>query len=871
MRSFFRFCALCLWLSSSISAAAVITPTNNFFPYPGGGAGSLGTGGNGQVLVTAPAGTTWTATPNVAWLSIVSGASGSGNGIVVFSVAANPGSAQRVGSITIAGQTFTVTQLGPPPATGGVLIVEYYDAVDDDYFITADPAEQQTLNAAALAGAVWSRTGMTFNSGGDASVYRFIYRSSSGVNTHFYTLNTAEQSSLLANNPIWVLESPVAFYMKAANPNQTCPSGYVPVYRAAQEQTGSHRFTTQQNAINEVLARGWTSEGIAMCAPSGTAGGSDPPPGPGEETVTGKVIDGYIAAAVVCADLDANGRCDEDEPQTRTDSAGSYQLVIPKGFTGPLVAEVIAGQSRDSDLPGTTVDVSYRMASPSKDYSTNITPFSTLVHLSAEKNFPLAEDLVRNELGLPPKFAIHLDSAAAPGSLTQAVAKAVVAALKATVTTLDFQAVGALDMVIGALPHTLTDLPVLQISTKNGVPIQSKQIYVDATFSLTNPAVSDQAVKLNGQIRGRGNSTWGQPKNPYHIKLTDDANYANMADFLGMPADRHWNLLADYFDRSLLRNKLALSLGNSSVFSDGLKWTPSGQHIEVYLNDDYVGVYLLAESIRIGPARLNIKEMSADPAVNDIDGGYIVEVDVRLDCYNIEPINLQQHTFQGVPVCQDTPDETAITVSQLSFSKNLLNQTEQDISGRGSLEKINPASFADWYLLQELFRNNDAAFYSSDYMWKDTDAAVNPLDRVMNMGPIWDFDGSAGNVNINDNWNTDGCWVSKTQTWSPNWITRLFDNPEFLNLTLARWKQKRPALEKFINSSIDTYARRLDQPEQRNFARWPIFGVPLSINGFYMFSNYGDEVAFLKSFLNQRMAWLDKAYASPESFNALCK
>jgi CotH protein len=318
-----------------------------------------------------------------------------------------------------------------------------------------------------------------------------------------------------------------------------------------------------------------------------------------------------------------------------------------------------------------------------------------------------------------------------------------------------------------------------------------------------------------------------------------------------------------------MRNKLAYSLGNSSVFSDGLKWTPSGQHVEVYLNDDYVGVYLLTQGIRIDPDRLNLKQMSADPAANDLDGGYIVEVDARLDCYNDGVINLQHHTPQGVRICIDTPNEEAITPMQLTFVKNLLDTVEQDVYGASHLDSINPASFADWYLLSELFRNNDAIFFSSDFMWKDTNAASNPLDRLLNMGPLWDFDISAGNVNYVDNWMTEGCWVTKSNAGMINWFAKLFDNREFLSLTLARWKQKRPALEKFVNSSIDTYSRRLALPQQRNFARWPIFGVQLT--NYYMFANWSDEVAFLRSFLNQRMAWLDLAYANRESFNAMCK
>jgi hypothetical protein len=589
------------------------------------------------------------------------------------------------------------------------------------------------------------------------------------------------------------------------------------------------------------------------------------------ELIRGQVVGGgLIEGALVCADLNANGRCDGDETQTRSDASGGYQLAVPKNAAVPLVAEIIAGSARDADQGGTPVDVSYRMATPSHRYSTNITPYTTLVHLSAETDFPLAEDETRNTLGLPPKFDINAGSAAAAGSLTQAVAKSAITALKATGLALDLAAASALGQVIAAFPRALTDLPVLRISTKDAVPIVSREIYVDATYLLTNPAIPDQAAALNGKIRGRGHSTWGQPKNPYKVQFSNDAKYAGISDVLGMKKNRNWALLADYFDRSLMRNKLALSLGGSSVFADGLKWGPSGQHIEVYLNNAYVGVYLLTEDIRIDPARLNIKKMSSSASVNDVDGGYIVEVDSRLDCFNDGVINLQHLTPQGAPFCIDTPDEGSITHNQIGYIKNLIDGVERDMYDRNRIDKINPASFADWYLIQELFRNNDAVFFSSDFMWKDTDAAANPADRLLNMGPLWDFDLSAGNINYNDNWKTEGCWVTRISPGGPpNWFSRIFDNHDFRDLVLSRWKQKRPALAKFINTGIDTYARRLELPQQRNFATWPIFDVPP--RNYYIFSTHAEEVAFVKSFLNQRMAWLDEVYASPDSFNTLCR
>ena len=589
-----------------------------------------------------------------------------------------------------------------------------------------------------------------------------------------------------------------------------------------------------------------------------------------QETITGKVIDGYVANALVCIDLNKNGRCDTDEPQTRSDSAGAYRLTIPKDAAEALLAEVIAGESRDLDQPGAAAETSYRMASPSHIYSTNITPFTTLVHMCGEADMPLAESLVRNVVGLPPKTDINLDYTAKQGAMTQSVAKSVVAGLKGA-GMLDMSSADAMQQVIAKFPAPLRDLPVLRISTKDGVPIVSKEVYIDATFTLTNPAVSSDAMPLNGKIRGRGHSTWGQPKNPYKIQFNNDDAYAKVPDLVGMQKNRNWALLAEYFDRSLIRNKLAFSLGNSSVFSDGLKWTPSGQHVEVYLNDDYVGVYLLTEDIRIDPTRLNIKKMSKDLTVNDVDGGYIVEVDARLDCYNVGALNLQHHTPLGVPVCIDRPDEADITLPQLAFVKNLVDSVEAEIFGPNRLQKINPVSYVDWYLLNEVFRSNDAPFWSSVFMWKDSESAANPSDRVLNMGPLWDFDLSGGNPNYNEGWIPEGCWISRTWNEWPNWMTRLFENDEFLALTISRWKQKRPALETFINTSIDTYAARLQAAQQRNFTRWPILGQPMPLSGHYTFYTWADEVDYLKRFLDQRMAWLDQVYESPASFKALCR
>jgi hypothetical protein len=741
--------------------------------------------------------------------------------------------------------------------------IEYYHSGYGHYFVTAEPTEIAALDAGRFAG--WSRTGQAFGvlplgTGGAASVCRFWSgQSFAPKSSHFYTPDAAECAAT-KGRPEWQYENEV-FAVMLPDATGACARGTTYLYRLYNDGAGgapNHRYTTSLALRSEMLAQGWLAEDVnTACVPLAI----------GDETISGRVVAADLKGAVVCLDTNRNGRCDQGEARAAADAAGAYRLTIRADATEPIVAEILSVPASASAAPPAAADILFRMASPSRLYAADITPYTTLVHLAAVKDYRLAEDLVRGVVGLPPRFDLKLPASAPAGSLQQSVAGWVVRALRANGAALDLAAPDALGTVARSFAIALTDLPQLRIATKNGASIDSREVYVDATYVLTNPAAAVTEVTLNGKIRGRGNTTWGQPKNPYKVQFSNDARYAAITDVLGMTKQRNWALLADWFDRSLIRNKLALSLASSSVFADGLKWNPAGQHVEVWLNGDYVGVYLLTEDIRIDPARLALKKMSSSPAAGDVDGGYIVEVDFRLDCYKGADLDLQLVTASDVPICIDTPDEEAITPAQLGYIKSLLVEVEADLYGARRLERLHLASFADWYLLQELFRNHDAAFISSDFMWTDTAAAASPADRLLNMGPVWDFDRSAGNVNYDEGWLAEGCWVSKR--WQYNWFSKLFDDPGFVALTLARWQKKRPALEAFVNASIDAYARRLLVPANRNFQRWPILDQQL-VN-YYVFASHDEEVAFVRRFLNERMAWLDRAYASPAAFNAMCK
>ena len=155
-------------------------------------------------------------------------------------------------------------------------VVEFYNAPLDHFFITAVPAEATAIDM-GNAGPGWTRTGLSFNQGGDTPVCRFYGSVAPGPNSHFYSAFAAECSALMqlaattpASQPRWNSEG---FAFATGLPvNEGCLAGTVPVYRAYNDgfrlsKDSNHRFSTDVAAIQGVIARGWIYEGVAMCAP----------------------------------------------------------------------------------------------------------------------------------------------------------------------------------------------------------------------------------------------------------------------------------------------------------------------------------------------------------------------------------------------------------------------------------------------------------------------------------------------------------------------------------------------------------------------------------------------------------------------------
>ena len=183
----------------------------------------------------------------------------------------------QAGNIT--GFKTDITENGVKLGYSADVVVEFYNANLDHYFITADSGEAAAIDNGS-AGPGWARTGNSFRSGGSTSVCRFYGSQSPGPNSHFYTVDSGEcdylkqlQASTPGTEKHWNFESLVFVSTPPTTVgiNGTCPTGTTPVYRAynngfSRGVDSNHRITSSLTAIQEAVTRGWSNEGVVMCA-----------------------------------------------------------------------------------------------------------------------------------------------------------------------------------------------------------------------------------------------------------------------------------------------------------------------------------------------------------------------------------------------------------------------------------------------------------------------------------------------------------------------------------------------------------------------------------------------------------------------------
>ena len=374
-------------------------------------------------------------------------------------------------------------------------------------------------------------------------------------------------------------------------------------------------------------------------------------------------------------------------------------------------------------------------------------------------------------------------------------------------------------------------IPTVHITTEGGKAIDSKDHYVNATFRFEDPSrfyTDEESLELTGRIKGRGNTTWGMPKKPYRIKLDEKAHVFSRW------GNKDWILLANYSDKTLLRNIMAMEISRIC----GMSWTPMMLSVEVYLNGQYQGVYAFSDHKEIAGHRVNI-EVATE---TDLEGGYYLELEEAMD----EPVCFK--TVWDTPVMFHEPEYP--TDAQKKYVKEWFDgfehalervQGEHDDAYRSY---IDVPSFINYYIIQEITKNPDGNVRKSTYLTKEK-------GKPLEMYHVWDFDITLGNCDYTN--------FEKPEGWQMRyvkWYNQLFFDPAFKKAVVDRWNELYPTLLTQVPAFLDRQHTLMAGAESRNFDRWQILGVKVWPN-YYYFPTYEQEYAFLKEFYEARLAWLN--------------
>lgn len=422
--------------------------------------------------------------------------------------------------------------------------------------------------------------------------------------------------------------------------------------------------------------------------------------------------------------------------------------------------------------------------------------------------------------------------------------------------------VGDVEQVSGETANDFNDVVTYVVESASGVRQAAKVKLVNSglpvvTITGTVYEKDEEFVKassvlnVNGTdyscgVRLRGNSTQLMPKKPYAIKLDDGA------EILGMPKHKRWVLLANWIDRTMLRNDLSFYLAQQTD-----SWAPHGEPVEVVLNGVHVGNYFLCEQIKIDENRVNIADVKC--------AGYTTQTDVAanvgflLECDSAPDEDNQFSVTSPVRFGVNIKDPGDCTSSTAAYSYirsyfNTVGTALRNSDWTTAAEYLDYKTWVDHWLFTELTENQESKHPKSFYMYKDAGGKLCA-------GPAWDYDwGTFMDMStITDNSSTAGSIKDKYTMRYTMWYQYLFNDPSFVSLVKERWAVLKPKFDTSLQY-LDKQAARLAISDTFNFPMWPLDGVRFSGGALPNLDetlSFDDAIAQMRDALEARIEWLD--------------
>ena len=254
-----------------------------------------------------------------------------------------------------------------------------------------------------------------------------------------------------------------------------------------------------------------------------------------------------------------------------------------------------------------------------------------------------------------------------------------------------------------------SNLPTLFITTINGQQVVDKVNYVQGNIVIKSADLTEE-LSMVTEIKLRGNSTLRMEKKSFRIKLDKKTNILNL------PAKaKSWVLLANYVDKTLIRNAVAFKIG--SIL--GFEFTPSIRFVDLVLNGTYLGNYLLTDQIEVDVNRVNVEEQgSTDLTETNITCGYLLE---QAGDPTDEPVWFLSGKEMKIVI--KSPDSDVINKNQIDYIKNYIANFETKLFStdfkdpiKGYRAIVDTTSLINWYITCELTGNSDS--FWSTFLYK---------------------------------------------------------------------------------------------------------------------------------------------------------
>lgn len=383
-------------------------------------------------------------------------------------------------------------------------------------------------------------------------------------------------------------------------------------------------------------------------------------------------------------------------------------------------------------------------------------------------------------------------------------------------------------------------------------------------------------VDFSGSFKsfsGRGNGTWQNVKKPYNIEF--EMNTV----LLGMKGGKKYSFLADSLDYSHLRNKLAYD----AAIDIGLPYAVDSRYVDLYVNGEYLGLYLMTESVEVGENRISIADLSSETAsVNQFSlssynkyrspsyvfgEDYLSAFDIPNNPDNITGGYLLEYQFGERAFLRDSFFKTKSDIhfslkspmyaskEQIKYISDYYQQVEASFSTDDFEEWIDVDSWVKFYLIQECFGNTDLG---SEFFYKDKN------NNKLYAGPIWDFDISMGN-NSNCDYNTAGTLhTCKDFHSGKSVIHPLYENKRFYEKVVSMYKDSfRSYLQNVMSNKIQSLAEIIRASLSMDKLRWK------DIQNTYQYQDYlsvESNVNYLTNWMQERISFLDDVWIDNHSY-----